>query len=311
MRESPSFSVVIPVYNKQDHLADTLASVLAQTYLPKEIVVVNDGSTDKSEEIILGFQSPLIRYIKQENQGAAATRNNGIALAQEDYIALLDADDYWEENFLEEMVKAIREFPDEKVFVSAYKIETPHKKSTPPNYAFTLPEKNVVLDYFKASTKSSIIISSAVVIHKEVFETVGNFDETILSGQDTDLWIRIGLKYKVVFVPKFLSIYIYVPTSLSYSKVNFEQKLNVEKYKKQESVHLNLKKFMDLNRYALAVEALGRGDRETAKKMKADLDRKNLNQKQLFLLKLSPFGIRMMKRIKLFLSKFGMETTSF
>ena len=100
---SATLSVIIPLYNKEREIGDTVRSVLAQTLQPAEIVVVDDGSTDGSADIVRGIASPLIKLVTQANAGECAARNRAIAESTGDYIALLDADDTWEPGFLEEI----------------------------------------------------------------------------------------------------------------------------------------------------------------------------------------------------------------
>ena len=100
-----TFSVIVPLYNKQNEIGDTLRSILAQRYSPLEIVVVNDGSTDGSAEVVRSFDSPLIRLITQPNAGECAARNRAIAEARGEYLALLDADDTWDPGYLEEIAR--------------------------------------------------------------------------------------------------------------------------------------------------------------------------------------------------------------
>ena len=97
---SYKFSVVIPLYNKRQEIETTIRSVLSQTLSPHEIIVVDDGSTDGSGEVVKGMDSPLVRLIRQTNAGECAARNRGIAEATGDYIALLDADDSYRPDFM-------------------------------------------------------------------------------------------------------------------------------------------------------------------------------------------------------------------
>ena len=126
------FSIIIPLYNKANFIAKTLNSVLNQTYTDFEVVIVNDGSTDNSLEIVQIFDDKRIKLFTTKNQGVSATRNFGIKQSQGDYIAFLDADDIWEEKFLETINKLILSFPNEQVYASSLKIRTPKKIYLPP-----------------------------------------------------------------------------------------------------------------------------------------------------------------------------------
>lgn len=94
------FSIIIPLYNKADYIAETLKSVLNQTYCDYEVIVVNDSSTDNSLEVASSFQDERIHIYTKENEGVSAARNYGIMHAKYDYIAFLDADDIWESDYL-------------------------------------------------------------------------------------------------------------------------------------------------------------------------------------------------------------------
>ena len=106
----PFFSVIVPLYNKENFVENTLKSVLNQNFTDFEVIIVNDGSIDKSEEKVKGFNDDRIKYFYQENQGASSARNFGIEKANSNYIAFIDADDYWFPNFLQEMFNNINEF---------------------------------------------------------------------------------------------------------------------------------------------------------------------------------------------------------
>src|SRR5699024_5516334 len=116
-------SVAIAVYNKQENILSTLESVLHQSYPAKEIIIVNDGATDNSEELILSVDDSRIKYIKQKNQGAAAARNKAIQNSSSSFIALIDADDIWHKDFLNNIAQAIKSHPDQNVFSTAIEVE--------------------------------------------------------------------------------------------------------------------------------------------------------------------------------------------
>ena len=119
---SATISVIIPLYNKEREIGDTLRSVLAQTLQPTEIVVVDDGSTDGSADAVRAIASPLVKLVTQANAGVCAARNRAIAESAGDLIALLDADDTWEPGFLEEIASMAAEFPGCGIYSTAFNI---------------------------------------------------------------------------------------------------------------------------------------------------------------------------------------------
>ena len=115
------FSVVIPLYNKEALIEQTVERVLLQTYQDFEVIVVDDGSTDKGVEVVKEFDDKRIRIIQQENQGVSAARNKGIEESQGEYIAFLDADDKWETDYLETQHCLIKKYPKCSVYATNYK----------------------------------------------------------------------------------------------------------------------------------------------------------------------------------------------
>jgi glycosyltransferase involved in cell wall biosynthesis len=221
------FSVVIPLYNKQNSIAATLQSVLAQTYTNYEIIVVDDGSTDDSARIaeeyireVKGAEnceaettasrlSPLaFRLIKKNNGGVCSARNRGIQEAKYDYVALLDGDDLWDEHYLEEQVKLIQDFPEARMWginfaeMSNGKLIRKLPTGLPDDY------RGYVENYFQMPGRiSDLFCSSSVVISKEVFDRVGYFDERIKYAEDNDMWFRIIARNQVVFYDRYMAFY--------------------------------------------------------------------------------------------------------
>lgn len=206
-------SVVIPLYNKQNAIAATLQSVLAQTYTNYEIIVVDDGSTDESAEVAETILQECTAYgveckgnvIRKANGGVSSARNRGIHEAKYDYIALLDGDDLWDEHYLEEQVKLIEDFPEAKMWgVSIAFIK--HNCQTKWHQGMGDGYRGYVENYFGTS-HNDLFCSSSVVISKEAFDTVGYFDERIASSEDLDMWYRIILRYPIAFYDKILAYY--------------------------------------------------------------------------------------------------------
>lgn len=206
------FSVIIPLYNKAPYVAKAIQSVLAQTFTEYELVIVDDDSKDDSAEIaakaIEGH--PNCRLIKQENAGVSMARNNGVALSQGDYLCFLDADDWWEPSFLEEMEKLIEEFPGAGIYGTNYTIvnETKHKTRVAPIGVEDGFEKGYI-NYCQvyAKTLAMTLTSISVAIPRPIFDEMHGFPQGIKLGEDFLLWIRIALKYKVAFLNKPLAYY--------------------------------------------------------------------------------------------------------
>ena len=210
------FSVVIPLYNKQNSIAATLQSVLAQTYQNFEIIVVDDGSTDNSAQVVEDFilasrLSPLaFRLIRKPNGGVCSARNRGIQEAKYDYIALLDGDDLLDEHYLEEQVKLIQDFPEAMMWgINFAEISNGQLIRTLPT---GLPEgyRGYIENYFQIPGRiSDLYCSSSVVLKKKVFDKVGCFDERIKYAEDLDMWYRIIANYPVAFYDRYMAFYQY------------------------------------------------------------------------------------------------------
>lgn len=201
---SVDISVVIPLYNKEAEIGATLRSVLAQTVQPAEIIVVDDGSTDRSASVILSVDSPLVRLVSQSNMGVAAARNRGVRETSGRHVAFLDADDTWEPRFLETITELIARYPDCGVYATGFNIVR-KGKSRPARS----PEKEgVVEDFFRESMSGYICTSSSVAVSKSDFIAVGGFPEGMKIGEDLYLWIKMGLHNSVCFTPERLANYM-------------------------------------------------------------------------------------------------------
>ncbi len=195
------FSVVIPLFNKELHIERAIHSVLLQTFRFFEIIVIDDGSTDKGTEIVKNLKNPSLRLYSQTNQGVSAARNEGIKKAEYDLIAFLDADDEWKPDFLETIKRLLQKYPEAGIFATAYeiimpngRIQRPHLKHIP-----SPPWEGILPNYFRAALGEPPVWTSACVIPKRVFNAVGGFSIGIKRGEDLDMWARIALKYPVAY----------------------------------------------------------------------------------------------------------------
>lgn len=306
----PFFSIIIPVYNKEKFVEKTLQSVLNQTFFDFEIIVVNDGSTDSSGAKILAFNDSRIRYFSKQNEGVSATRNFGLKKATANFICLLDADDYWYPNFLETMHNYIRKFPEQKVFAAAYEIETADK-IFPAQYSIQKTNDSEVVNYFEASTKEPVLCSSSAAFHKDVFVAVGNFNVGLTHYEDIDLWIRIGLKYPIVFIWKIQARYGFDADGLSQNKHSATSKIDFSGYLAQEKTNLGLKLYLDLNRFSLAIKSKLINDKAGFAKHYTAIDLKRFPLKKRILLNLPSAVLRKLISLKLKLANMGLGNSVF
>ncbi len=232
------FSVVIPLYNKEKHIQRALQSVLNQTVQASEIIVVNDGSTDKSVEAVAEIKDSRIRIINQPNKGVSVARNNGISQAGSELVAFLDADDAWKPDFLETITRLRRQYPDAGLYATAY--ETSHSKAgtIKVQYREIPPEpwEGIIPDFFSSMMGQPPVWTSAAVVPKHVFEVSGYFREGQVLAEDVDMWCRVALKFSIAFSTRVCATYYqdaenrcYVRGSIHKKATGYLETLNAAK----------------------------------------------------------------------------------
>ncbi len=196
--ESPLVSVVIPTYNGAHFLAETVESVLAQTYPNLEVLVVDDGSTDATPAIAASY-GPRVRYVRQANAGTAAARNRGVAEAYGEYVALLDHDDLWLPHKLERQLPAFA--ADPSVGVAFAGIEF-----------FRTETGEVTAQYFPGTELGPhdllahrVLPIQTVVFRRSALDAVGPFDVRLRGTDDWDMGIRLSARFRIVGVPETLA----------------------------------------------------------------------------------------------------------
>lgn len=298
-----SFSVIIPLYNKEKYILKTIHSVLDQTFQDFEIIIVNDGSTDNSVTIIESIKSDKITLITQKNQGASIARNNAINASKGSYVATLDADDVWQDNHLSELKKCIDSFDNAVLFCTNYSIKRHDGFITHAKFNFKYDQDCLIIDdFFKANIINFIPTSSSVAFKKEDFLKVNGYNTNLRTGQDIDLWIKFGLMGAIAFNPKRTMLYNYFDLeSLSNSNYNKDRYLLINNYNLQEKNNPSLKLYLDINRYALAIRYKLLGQSKEAKKVIKEIDFNNLNFKQQLLVYLPTTILAFLKKIQRFL----------
>lgn len=202
------FSVVIPLYNKEQFIATTLQSVLDQTYTSFELIVVNDGSTDNSLEIVTSIDDARIRVINIENSGVSVARNTGIQAAVYEYIAFLDADDSWAPTFLEEMDALIQLNPTQSLFASGRSSVFQDKSLRYQHALLPLEGAWKLLNHFEVIMNHLPAINmSNSVVRKTLFSSNRMFTPGQKNHEDHDLWLRLAIGNPIVYLHKNLSFY--------------------------------------------------------------------------------------------------------
>lgn len=195
----PLVSVIIPAYNAERYVAEAIDSVLAQTYPSREIIVVDDGSTDRTAEIVTGY-GEAVRLVRQRNKGPAAARNTGIREARGEFIAFLDADDVWTRANLELQLTFLGAHPDH---VLSYGWVRFFSGSVAGDLLETAPcrDERPSGHVWADLIRDTIWATGAAVLRASALSQVGLFDESLPIGEDYDLWLRLAAHGKCGYVP--------------------------------------------------------------------------------------------------------------
>jgi len=194
-------SIIIPAYNKQDSISETLNSIYKQTFSNFEIIVIDDGSKDNTKQVVESFEKDVV-YIYQENQGQGAARNEGIKAAKGDYIVFLDADDYWEPEFLETCYHFMEAHPDLVAVNTAQK--SYYNETDYVIHPKALMEENPVVidDFFEVWAKHDHIRTGTAMIRKETVDKAGFQNAALRVSQDLEYWALIATYGTWGFIPE-------------------------------------------------------------------------------------------------------------
>ncbi len=236
-------SVVIPTYNYADFITEAIESVLAQTFPIFEIIVVDDGSSDNTEEVIKQF-GDKVRYIKQTNSGVCAARNNGVKNAGGDFIAFLDADDAWLPEKIERQIAKFDE--DDQVGLVHCRMREFDSETGETVRLHLEGEEGWVADELLLFEKPVVIgCGGSIVVSRQAFETVGGFDTNLKVGEDWDFCYRVARKFKVGFIREILVAY---RNHGSNSHLNVKEMERSVKIFQEKAFDTNDKKILRLRR---------------------------------------------------------------
>lgn len=199
----PKVTVIIATYNAIAYLPSNVDSVIKQTFTDFEVLIVDDGSTDETVEWVSKLVDPRVRLISQANQGVAVARNQGIASAQGEYVAFLDADDLWEPTKLEKQVKCLEENP--QVGLVNTSIVNIDEQGKPLGAVNASDVEGNVLKYIVE--ENLILCGSAPMVRRSCLEAVQGFDQKLMSAEDWELWIRLAARYDFAVIKEPLVLY--------------------------------------------------------------------------------------------------------
>jgi glycosyltransferase involved in cell wall biosynthesis len=195
------FTIIIPTYNRKSFLKKAVDSVLNQTFPDFELIIVDDGSTDGTKEMISDYKDIRIKYLYQENKGPSSARNKAINQSKGKYICPLDSDDWWHKDKLRIHVEHFNSYPEYKIFHTQeiwYRNgELLHQKKK-----HAKPSGSI----FPHCLPLCCVSISTAVIHKSVFDEIGLFDETLPACEDYDFWLRVSLKHPVFLIDQPLTL---------------------------------------------------------------------------------------------------------
>lgn len=203
-RSSSLVSVIIPTYNCERYIAETIASVLGQSFRNLELIVVDDGSTDRTREIVLEYGEP-VRLISQQNSGVCAARNRGLREAKGEFICWMDHDDYWFPDKLALQLRALKEDPEAGVAYAEFLLwnsDSNGRFPTPETYDLDRYPQGMDEDYsgwiYHQFLLDCWMLTSTAMFRRAVFEKCGVFDESLPYSEDWDLWLRISREFRFV-----------------------------------------------------------------------------------------------------------------
>lgn len=222
----PAISVVIPLYNKKDHVARAIDSVLTQGFRDYELIVVNDGSTDGGEAVVAAYKDPRIRLVQQSNGGESRARNAGVSNASNDYVAFLDADDAWDSNFLEIVNDLIERFPLAGAYAThiwgsfgdVARVASLYDPASP-------VDAWMIEDYFACLNSGYYpVTSSSVCVKRSILIELGGFNSSLAIGPDIDMWIRVFLHSGIALSNRYAATYYLDASNRSVQRADFSEK---------------------------------------------------------------------------------------
>lgn len=281
------FSVVIPAYNAAAYIHNAIGSVLSQTVTDLEILVIDDGSTDRTREVVGAIGDERIRYIYQPNGGVSAARNTGIRNARGEFIFFLDADDLWRPNHLKTISRLIGKYPSADVYITGHEIHLHDgqilKKSIP-GVSVDLQSDNV---YKHVWEYGYFIHTNSLACRKSAFDTVGLFEVGIKNGEDDDMWYRLFAYFSAGISSEITTAYIRENSRATMSRIFVEKWVFLERVEEimaspavSEEKKTYLRRLLEQRKISLARKYILDGNRQLAWKCMRQINYKLVKKKK-------------------------------
>lgn len=284
----PTISVIIPVYNGEKTIKQTIESVLNQTFKDFELLIINDGSQDATLEIIQAINDERIQVFSYQNSGVSASRNRALTKAKGEFISFIDADDLWTPNKLELQLKALQDNPQAAVAYSWSDWIDESGQFLRSGGHITVNGKA----YEKLLLRDFIESGSNPLIRKQALDEVGCFEQSVTPAEDWDMWLRLAARYEFVTVEVPQILYRISPNSASFNIV----KMEAGSLKVIERVFAQApESLQDLKRETLA----SRYNYLTFKALEGNLDRKNGLTAARFLIQALKHDLALLGRTKI------------
>lgn len=312
-----SFSIIVPSFNAANTLPETLASIVPQLSEHDEIIVVDDGSTDETPDVMEGWSTSRVRYVRQANSGGPASpRNRGIREANGSLIALFDSDDIMLPGKLEATRQAFSHYPDAGLLFTNFSTidELGNVLSSRflDSYTFTGPfcakdEACVRIEppeAYRALGSENYIGTSGVVIPRKVFDRLGGFDESLTNGDDRDLWFRVTRQEVVLFLPDCYHAYRIGSSSISKGSARKRTPSKIKVLERQldnpldDEFARSIRSLVSDNYCALAYESFQKSEMGRCRAEAIQALNASINSTALKLYLLSFLGSRLAARIR-------------
>lgn len=309
-------SVVIPLYNKEKYILETLESVLSQTYEDFEVIIVDDGSMDSSLELAKSVNDSRIKIVKHlKNKGLSAARNTGIIKSKRTVISLLDADDKWEPTYLKEVVKLFEDFPKASLYGVGYQEVYGVNDKRNIKISIDKTQRNqrfYVTDFFMSNLGMPIVCPSSFSFKKDIFKSIETFDESIDFAEDVDFYIRSNLMFQMAYSYRALvSVNMNVQGQMTSQPLGIKKLPDLQSFENENSNNMSLLKYLNFKRYMFAMKYKWNSNKKGVNFMLNSLDKTQLTFKQRVLIWLPYDFYWLVRHFKLLLLRVGVRWSTY